>query len=78
MNQGWLTRSSTIANSNGPFDPPVYGYPAVDFANYGNEYNAALMNVVGTITEGDAVYNYDKSGATLAVGAPLETRLSLE
>ena len=72
MNQGWLTRSSTIANSNGPFDPPAYGYPAVDFANYGNEYNAALMNVVGTITEGDAVYNYNKSGATLAEGAPLK------
>ncbi|HXP08159.1 MAG TPA: TonB-dependent receptor, partial [Acidobacteriaceae bacterium] len=72
MNQGWLTRSSTIANSHGPFDPQVYGYPAVDFANYGNEYNDALMNIVGTITEGDAVYNYNRSGSTLAVGAPLK------
>ncbi len=72
MNQGWLTRSSTIANSNGPFDPEVYGFPAVDFANYGNEYNAALMNIVGTISEGDAVYNYTKTGTTLAVGAPLK------
>ena len=72
MNQGWLTRSSTIANSNGPFDPQVYGYPAVDFANYGNEYNDALLNVVGAITEGDAVYNYTKSGSTLAIGAPLK------
>jgi hypothetical protein len=72
MNQGWLTRSSTIANSQGPFDPEVYGYPAVDFANYGNEYNTALMNLVGTITEGDAVYNYNKDGSTLAIGAPLK------
>ncbi|HEY1985824.1 MAG TPA: carboxypeptidase-like regulatory domain-containing protein [Terracidiphilus sp.] len=72
MNQGWLTRSSTIANSNGPFDPQVYGFPAVDFANYGNEYNSALMNIVGTISEGDAVYNYTKTGSTLAVGAPLK------
>ena len=72
MNQGWLTRSSTIANSNGPFDPEVYGYPAVDFANYGNEYNSALMNIVVTISEGDAVYNYTKTGSTLAVGAPLK------
>ena len=71
MNQGWLTRSSTIANSNGPFDPEVYGYPAVDFANYGNEYNAALMDLVGTVTEGDAIYNYTKTGSTLAVGAPI-------
>jgi hypothetical protein len=68
MNQGWLTRSSTIANSHGPFDPQIYAYPAVDFANYGNEYNDALMNLIGTITEGDAVYNYNRSGATLPVG----------
>jgi hypothetical protein len=72
MNQGWLTRSSTIANSHGPFDPEQYGFPAVDFANYGNEYNAALMNVVGTITEGDAIYNYTKSGSTLGVGTPVQ------
>ncbi|HLY40350.1 MAG TPA: TonB-dependent receptor [Terracidiphilus sp.] len=71
MNQGWLTRSSTIANSHGPFDPEDYGYPAVDFANFGNEYNAALMNLVGTITEGDAIYNYTKTGSTVAVGAPI-------
>lgn len=72
MNQGWLTRSSTIANSNGPFDPEAYGFPAVDFSNYGNEYNAALMNIVGTITEGDAIYNYTKTGSTVAVGAPIK------
>lgn len=72
MNQGWLTRSSTIANSRGPFDPQQYGFPAVDFSNYGNECNAALMNLVGTITEGDAVYNYNKDGSTLAVEAPLK------
>lgn len=72
MNQGWLTRSSTIANSQGPFDPEVYGFPAVDFANYGNEYNAALMNLVGTITEGDAIYNYAKTGSALALGTPIK------
>ena len=78
MNQGWLTRSSTIANSHGPFDPQVYGYPAVDFANYGNEYNDALMNMVGTITEGDAVYNYTKSGTHACGWRATEARLSLE
>ncbi|MGB6688877.1 MAG: carboxypeptidase regulatory-like domain-containing protein [Terracidiphilus sp.] len=77
MNQGWLTRSSTIANSNGPFDPgwsqyKQYGFPPVDFSNYGNEYNDAIMNLVGTITEGLAIYNYNKSGSPLAIGAPVE------
>ncbi|HEY1578863.1 MAG TPA: carboxypeptidase-like regulatory domain-containing protein [Terracidiphilus sp.] len=74
MNQGWLTRSSTIANSKGPFDPEQYGFPAVDFANYGNEYNAALMNTVGTITEGDAIYNYSKTGSAVALGTPIQRK----
>jgi hypothetical protein len=72
MNQGWLTRSSTIAGSHGPFDPEQYGFPAVDSANYGNLYNTAIMNLVGTITEGDAIYNYDRQGNAVALGAPLE------
>jgi Carboxypeptidase regulatory-like domain len=72
MNQGWLSNGSTVANSGGPFDPPVYGYPPVDFANYGNEYNSALLGLVGIITEGDAIYNYDKQGTPLAVGAPVK------
>ncbi len=72
MNQGWLTRSSTIANSQGPFDPQVYGFPAVDFSNYGNEYNDALMNVVGTMPEADAIYNYAKTGTALALGTPIK------
>ena len=72
MNQGWLSNGSTVANSGGPFDPPVYGYPTVDFSNYGNEYNSALLGLVGIVTEGDAIYNYDKQGTPLAVGAPVK------
>ena len=71
MNQGWLSNGSTVANSGGPFDPPVYGFPAVDFANYGNEYNAALLGLVGIVTEGDAIYNYDKNKAIHSRSAPL-------
>jgi Carboxypeptidase regulatory-like domain len=72
MNQGWLSNGSTVANSGGPFDPPVYGYPTVDFSNYGNEYNSALLGITGIITEGDAIYNYDKQGTPLAIGAPVK------
>ena len=72
MNQGWLSNGSTVANSGGPFDPPVYGYPTVDFANYGNEYNDALLGLVGIVTEGDAIYNYDKQGNPLALGTPVK------
>ncbi|MFT4113753.1 carboxypeptidase regulatory-like domain-containing protein [Silvibacterium sp.] len=72
MNQGWLSNGSTVANSGGPFDPPVYGFPAVDFSNYGNEYNSALLGITGIITEADAIYNYDKQGTALAIGAPVK------
>jgi hypothetical protein len=72
MNQGWLSNGSTVANNGGPFDPEAYGFPKVDFANYGNEYNSALLGVVGIITEGDAIYNYDKQGNALALGAPVK------
>ncbi len=72
MNQGWLTNSSTVANSGGPFDPEVYGFPAVDFANYGNIYNSALLGITGIVTEGDAIYNYDKQGTPLATGSPVK------
>jgi hypothetical protein len=72
MNQGWLTRSSTVANSHGPFDPEQYGFPAVDFSNYGNEYNSAILDLPGIITEGDAIYNYTKTGGTLGIGAPVK------
>lgn len=72
MNQGWLSNGSTVANSGGPFDPPVYGYPAVDYSNYGNEYNDAILALTGIITEGDAIYNYDKTGTPQALGAPVK------
>ncbi len=71
MNQGWLSNGSTVANSGGAFDPPVYGYPAVDFSNFGNLYNSALLAVVGVISEADAIYNYNKQGVPLALGTPV-------
>ncbi len=68
MNQGWLSNGSTVANSGGPFDPPVYGFPAVDFSNFGNLYNSALLALAGIIPEADAIYNYNKQGTPLPLG----------
>ena len=72
MNQGWLANGSTVANSKGPFDPEEYGFPAVDYANYGNEYNSALLSIAGIITEGDAIYQYDKQGNALPLGTQVK------
>ncbi len=71
MNQGWLSNGSTVAGSGGPFDPPVYGYPTVDFSNFGNLYNNAILALVGVISEADAVYNYNKQGVALPLGSPI-------
>ena len=70
INTGWLGPSSAVAGTGQPLDPPVYGYPAVG-GNYGYNYDSAIMDVVGIVTEGDAIYNYNRSGSPLALGAPV-------
>lgn len=67
MNQGWLSNGSTVAGNGGPFDPPTHGYPDVNQV-FVNQYNDALLGLVGIITEGDAVYNYTKEGTALPLG----------
>jgi hypothetical protein len=71
INTGWLGPSSAIAGTGQAFDPSVYGYPAVGDA-YGYNYDSALMDLVGIVTEGDAIYNYDRTGNPIALGAPVQ------
>lgn len=69
INLGWLLNSG-IANRNVPFDPALEGYTPVS-DGFGREYDNILMTLVGMVTEGNAVYNYDKTGTPLAFGSPL-------
>ncbi len=71
MNQGWLANGSTVAGNGGAFDPAAYGYPAVDQV-FVNQYNDALLGLVGIVTEGDAIYNYNKQGNALPLGTVLK------
>jgi hypothetical protein len=71
MNQGWLSNGSTVAGNGGPFDPEAYGYPAVSQV-FTNQYNDALLGLVGIVTEGDAIYNYTKEGTALPLGTVLK------
>jgi hypothetical protein len=71
INQGWLSNGSTVAGNGGPFDPEAYGYPAVS-QPFTNNYNSALLDLVGIITEGDAIYNYNKQGNALPLGTVLK------
>ena len=71
INTGWLGPSSAVANTGQPLDPAASGYAAVD-PSVGYNYDSAIMDLVGVVTEGDAIYNYNKSGAALALGAPVQ------
>lgn len=69
INSGWLVNSG-IANRGVPFDPAQNGFPAVT-NNFAHQYDNILMTLVGIVTEGDAVYNYSKTGTPLAIGSAL-------
>jgi hypothetical protein len=70
INTGWLGPSSAIAGTGQAFDPEINGYPAVG-DGHGYNYDSALMDVVGIVDEGDAIYNYDHTGNPIALGAPV-------
>lgn len=69
INSGWLIDSG-IGGRGVPFDPPLNGFPAID-PNFDLQYTSMLMTLVGMVTEGNAVYNYDKNGTTLPLGSPI-------
>ncbi|MGI9071560.1 MAG: carboxypeptidase regulatory-like domain-containing protein [Bryobacteraceae bacterium] len=69
INLGWLLNSG-IANRNVPFDPALAQFPPVS-DGFGREYDNIVMTLVGMVTEGNAIYNYDKNGQPLAFGSPL-------
>jgi hypothetical protein len=70
MNTGWIGPSSAISGTGQPLDPEASGYPAVG-GDYGYNYDSAIMDLVGIVTEGDAIYNYDRTGQPIALGAPV-------
>src|SRR5579872_279436 len=69
INLGWLVDSG-IANKGVPFDPAVNGFPAVA-DSFSLQYDNILMTLAGIVTEGNAIYNYNKNGQPLALGSPL-------
>lgn len=70
INAGWLGPSSAVANTGQPLDPTASGYPAVA-TSFGRHYDGTIMDLVGVVDEGDAIYNYDRNGSPLALGAPV-------
>jgi len=67
-NASWLA-SAGIANTGISMDPAGAGFPAVD-PSFNNSYDFPLIALLGSVTELDATYNYDKQGSLLPQGAP--------
>jgi hypothetical protein len=75
-NASWL-KPAGLANTQSPLDPAVNGYPTVD-GDFNNSYDFPTMALLGIVSEVDAVYNYDKEGNALALGAPLQRRFGAD
>lgn len=73
-NQDWMFNSGISQPTNtDPLNPSRNGLPGVD-SSFVSNYDSSMTGLLGMITLGGAVYNYDRAGATLAPGAPVTRR----
>jgi hypothetical protein len=77
-NPDWLLNSGLSGPANpSPLNPSnvANGYPQVD-SSFVSNYDYSMTSLLGMITLGDAVYNYDKNGNPLPQGAPVTRRFA--
>ncbi|MGB6386151.1 MAG: TonB-dependent receptor [Terriglobales bacterium] len=75
-NPDWLADSGLSGSSNpSPLNPANNGYALVD-PSFQSNYDYAMTSLLGMITFGDAIYNYNRSGNPLAEGAPVVRRFA--
>jgi hypothetical protein len=66
-----------IQGTSSPLDPGNNGFPAVD-SNFRIGYNYPIIAMLGLVSELDATFNFDKTGAALPQGAPLKRRFGAD
>ncbi len=72
-NPDWLLNSGLSGPANpSPLNPanPANGFPVVD-GGFVSNYDYAMTSLLGMVTLGDAIYNYDRNGNALAPGTPV-------
>jgi len=74
-NQDWFLNSGLSTTTVSPLNPANNNYPAVDTTFQGN-YDSTVTSLLGMITLGNAVYNYQRSGQPLAPGTPVARRFA--
>jgi hypothetical protein len=78
LNPAWLDTGGISNSTLSPLNPaytvnnvPAYNLPAVNGGSFGLNYDFAMANVLGLVTEADGYYNYQKNGAVQPQGAPV-------
>ena len=74
-NADWVDTSG-FAGHGSPLDPQSIGLTPVDPSFY-NSYDFPLAAMMGIITEGDGIYNYDRNGTALAQGTPIKRHYAI-
>jgi hypothetical protein len=70
-NPFWLLNSGLSTTTASPLNPGNYPqYPAVDSSFQAN-YDTAVTSLLGMMTLGNAVYNYQRSGSALPPNSPV-------
>ena len=70
-NQNWFLNSGLSTTTASPLNPGNYPqYPAVDSSFQGN-YDSTVTSLLGMVTLGSAVYNYQRNGQALPSGDPV-------
>src|SRR5580658_3651009 len=70
-NPDWLYDSGLSGASNpSPLNPANNGYALVD-PSFQSNYDYAMTSLLGMITFGDAIYNYNRAGTPLTEGTPV-------
>ncbi|MGC2475853.1 MAG: TonB-dependent receptor [Candidatus Sulfotelmatobacter sp.] len=75
-NPNWFVDSGISQSTNpDPLNPLNQGFVGVD-SSFTSNYDNAVTSLFGMIPLGNAVYNYNRQGATLAQGAPVTRRFA--
>jgi hypothetical protein len=79
-NSSGLDTSGIVGSKISPLNPGNYssiGFPAVD-SSFRLGYNWPIMAMMGIISEVDATFNFDKTGAALPQGAALQRHFAAD
>ena len=70
VNSAWLDTGGISNSAISPLNPTFSGLPAVN-GNFQGNYDFAIANAVGFVSQADGFYNYQKDGSVQAAGTPV-------